>query len=311
MTADPLAGRSKLLIVFVPAFNEAGRIEQTIGDILAQSGVLSEAGCELRIYVVDDGSTDGTRELARSAGAHRVIRHRVNLGLGAAVRSGLLAARADGADIVAKLDADLQHDPADLKALITPLIDDEADLVYGDRFKRIDYRMPWVRRAGNAIFTTLMRWLTGWPLRDSQPGIFAANKAYLQNFYLPGDYNATQQVLLDAYHRGLRFAHVPVAFRRRSGGRSFVSLRYPLKVIPQIALVLVSVKPMRIFASIGLVFMGTASVVFCWQFAQWLAGHAPKPVVSVNFVLGTGLFGLQTFFFGVLAELIVRRPKQP
>ena len=63
-----------------------------------------------------------------------------------------------------------------------------------------------------------MRWLTDWPLKDSQPGIFAVNKTFLKNFYLPGDYNYTQQILLDAYHRNLRFSHVFVSFNKRKEG---------------------------------------------------------------------------------------------
>jgi glycosyltransferase involved in cell wall biosynthesis len=238
-----------------------------------------------------------------------VIRHRVNQGLGAAVRSGLTAARAGGADIVVKFDADLQHDPADIAALLAPILGDEADVVYGNRFERLEYAMPWVRRAGNALFTRLMRWLTGWPLRDSQPGIFAVDRAYLEGFYLPGDYNYTQQILLDAYHRGLRFAHVPVAFRRRATGESFVSYRYPFKVLPQIVMVLAGVRPMKVFAPIGLAFLAVALGVFGWELAVWVRGEAARPVENVNLVLGTGLFGLQTLFFGILAELIVRRPR--
>ena len=152
-----------------------------------------------------------------------------------------------------------------------------------------------------------MRWLTGWPLRDSQPGIFALNRSYLEVFRLPGDYNYTQQLLLDAYHKGMRFAHVPVTFRERTTGRSFVSLKYPFKALPQIAMVLVGVRPMKLFAPIGLGFMALGALIFGGELALWLAGRATKPVEHVNFVLGTGLFGLQTLFFGLLAQLIVER----
>src|SRR5690606_15584467 len=107
---------------------------------------------------------------------------------------------------------------------------------------RITYKMPFVRRVGNWVFTRLMAWLTGWPLKDSQPGIFAVDRSYLECFYMPGDYNYTQQILLDAYHKGLRFQHADVTFRSRVSGKSFVSFRYPFKVLPQILMVLVGVK---------------------------------------------------------------------
>jgi len=295
------------VIVVVPAYNEEERIGDAVRALREEGKRLAERGIDLRVYVVDDGSRDRTRALAEEAGADRVLRHRVNRGLGAAVRTGLAAARADGADIAVKFDADLQHDPADIEDLVRPIVEDEADVVYGNRFERIEYRMPFVRRVGNLVFTGLMRWLTGWPVRDSQPGIFAVARAYLEVFFLPGDYNYTQQVLLDAYLKGMRFEQVPVTFRKRVTGRSFVSFRYPFKVLPQIVMVLVGVRPMRVFAPLGIAFLAIATSVAGWQVTEWWLGEAAKPVQSVNLVLGTGLFGLQTLLFGLLAELIVRK----
>ena len=101
--------------------------------------------------------------------------------------------------------------------------------------------MPFIRRIGNKLFTGLMKKLTNWDLKDSQPGIFAVNKNYLDIFRIPGDYNYTQQILLDAYHKQMRFAHVDVSFNLRESGDSFVSLKYPFKVIYQLLMVLVSI----------------------------------------------------------------------
>jgi glycosyltransferase involved in cell wall biosynthesis len=296
---------TRLLVTIVPAFEEADRIGETCDALRAAAPAIESLGLAQRILVVDDGSTDKTGQLALEHGAARVVRHRRNLGLGAAVRSGLRAARGEGADLVVKIDADLQHDPAEIPALLAPLLADEADVVYGDRAGGLEYRMPFVRRAGNRIFTGLMRWLTGWPVRDSQPGIFAINRDYLEVFRLPGDYNYTQQILLDAFHKGMRFAHVPIRFRQRTTGRSFVSLRYPIKALPQIVRVLVGVRPMKVFAPIGLAFIGLALAVAGIEVSEWLAGVTAKPIEHVNLTLGSGLFGLQTLFFGLLAQLII------
>lgn len=301
--------RKKKVVVVVPAFDEAARIAETVTALKRLARPMGAAGCTLRVLVIDDGSADSTGEEATKAGAHRVIRHKVNLGLGAAVRTGLAAAREDGADIAVKFDADLQHDPKDVRAVIAPILADKADVVYGDRFERLEYRMPMIRRIGNAVFTRLMRWLTGWPVRDGQPGIFAVDAAYLRVFSLPGDYNYTQQLLIDAYHKGMRFAQAPVAFRARETGKSFVTLKYPFRVLAQILMVLVSLKPLRVFVPVGVFFLGVAVVVFSVQITDWLLGGAQKPVENVNLVLGCGLFGLQTLLFGLLAELIVRRGK--
>ncbi|MBN2064604.1 MAG: glycosyltransferase family 2 protein [Sedimentisphaerales bacterium] len=296
---------NKKLAVVVPAFNEGNSIESTLSGLKGIESQLRDIGYTLLIYVVNDGSSDNTAALAQSSGADKIITHKKNRGLGAAVRTGLLATRKDQIDIAIKFDADCQHDPQDIIRIIQPIINDEAEVVYGNRFEKIDYNMPLVRKVGNKVFTRLMATLTGWPLKDSQPGIFAVARDYLAVFHLPGDYNYTQQVLLDAYHQGMRFAHVDVSFHKRNSGKSFVSLKYPVKVLPQLLMVMISIKPMKIFMPIGLVFIALATLIFCWEFGQWLFADAIKPVMHVNMVLGSMLFGMQTLFFGMLAELIV------
>jgi glycosyltransferase involved in cell wall biosynthesis len=293
------------LVVLVPAYNEAESIEATIKGIEGIRHELDELGVTLTILVVNDGSRDATADIAAGAGADRVVSHRRNQGLGAAVRSGLEAAVKENADIVVKFDADLQHDPTDIIEIIRPILVDEADLVYGNRFDKISYRMPLIRRWGNLTFRVLMRRLTRWPIQDSQPGIFACNKDYLTVFELPGDYNYTQQILLDAFLKGMRFTQVSVSFNRRRTGSSFVSLRYPYQVLRQIVLVIAMTRPMKIFGTAGVLFLLLAVGVFVWQLSAWLLGYSTRPVENVNLVLGSGLFGLQLLFFGVLAKLIV------
>jgi glycosyltransferase involved in cell wall biosynthesis len=307
VSAKEITLEQKKLVVIVPAYNEAASIDATVRGLQTCALGLRDLGIELAIFVVDDGSQDSTGAIATTAGADRVIRHAKNRGLGAAVRSGLRAAKSADSDIAVKFDADLQHDPLDIVALIQPILRDEVDIVYGDRFQQISYRMPLVRRIGNKVFTWLMRTLTRWDVTDSQPGIFAVSKEYLGVFRLPGDYNYTQQILLDAYHKGMRFAQVPVQFKVRTTGRSFVSLRYPVKVLPQLVMVLIGVAPLKIFGTIGLFFLLIAGVVSVSQVADYVLYETSKPIENVNLVLGLLFFGLQSLFFGLLAALINER----
>ena len=232
--SGPAGRRYESLLVIIPAFNEEQSIERVVQGARECAGRLAESGLRLQVCVIDDGSADGTAAAARRAGADHVLVHRRNLGCGAAVRTGLLHGRNQGFGIAVKLDGDGQHDPADIPDLIRPILEDRADVVYGNRFPRITYRMPFVRRVGNALFRALMRWLTHWDVKDSQPGMFAVNDAYLKVSFIPGDYNYTQQVLLDAYLKGMRFEQTPIAFHRREAGESFISLQYPFKVLPQL-----------------------------------------------------------------------------
>lgn len=295
----------KLLTIVIPAYNEEEMIGNAVLELKKIKTGINRLGYNYKIIVVNDGSKDKTYDRAEKAGADEIVVHKVNRGLGAAIRSGLAAARDLGADIAVKFDADLQHDPADIFELIKPIIDDSADIVYGKRFDRIEYKMPFVRRMGNLVFTGFMRYLTKWPLEDSQPGIFAVNRDYLKVFRLPGSYNYTQQVLLDAYHNGMRFAHVPVRFKKRETGKSFVSMKYPFKVSYQILILVLTFKPMKIFGSIGLAMLTAAAAIFFTELVRFFMGMGIKPVVHVNAVLGLSLFGIQFLFFGLIAEMIV------
>ena len=296
----------KKLVVIIPAYNEEKTINDTIVGLFSIKLELNKLGYELKIHLINDGSTDSTGNLASKHEEVLVITNKKNKGLGAAVRTGLLSASNINADIVVKYDADLQHEPFDILALIKPIDNDESDIVYGNRFEKMNYKMPFIRKIGNKVFTNLMKWLTGWPLLDSQPGIFAVNSVFLSNFYLPGDYNYTQQILLDAYHRNLRFSHVLVTFNKRDKGKSFISLSYPFKVIPQIIQVIIGIKPLKVFGPIGWFFLSLGFFVFLFQFISYLLDHTQKPVENVNLVLGSFLFGLQILCFGFLADLVVK-----
>lgn len=305
--SDEAGRHSESLLVIIPAFNEEESIGGVVAGVRECAGRLAESGLRMQVCVVDDGSTDETAGAAREAGADHVLVHGRNLGCGAAVRSGLLYGRQQGSGIAVKLDGDGQHDPADIPELIRPILEDRADVVYGNRFPRITYRMPVVRRVGNALFRSLMRWLTHWDVKDSQPGMFAVNDAYLKVSFIPGDYNYTQQVLLDAYLKGMRFDQAPIAFHRRRAGESFVSLKYPFKVLPQILMLMVLVRPLKVFLPVAALFLVAAGVIFVVELALWFAGYMPRPVENTNLVLGLAMFGLNTGFFGLLAEIVVRR----
>ena len=117
-----------MLSILMPVYNERERVEQAIAEVLA-----TKLPAEFELIVVDDGSTDGTREILRNGawdGRVRLFEHQVNQGKGAAVRTALEQARGDYAAI---FDADLEYDPADLGVLMPPLLDGRANACFGVR----------------------------------------------------------------------------------------------------------------------------------------------------------------------------------
>lgn len=219
----------KLLAVVVPAKDE----EAAIGALLERIAAVSVPGHELRVFVVDDGSTDYTARIAREYGAV-VIHHPRNLGLGAAVRTGLGAAVEAGASVVAYLDADLEYSPEDIPRLVEPILAGRAEYVLGSRFAGGVRRMRLYRRVGNHAFTALLSVLTGRRITDGQTGMRAFSRGAAASAEILHDYNYAQVLTLDLLRKGFVMEEVPIRYQIRQHGRSFISWRYPIKVLPAI-----------------------------------------------------------------------------
>jgi glycosyltransferase involved in cell wall biosynthesis len=219
----------KVLAVVVPAKDE----EATIGELLDRVARVRVPGHELRPIVVDDGSADRTAEIARERGAV-VVRHPRNLGLGAAVRTGLQAAVEAGASMVAYLDADLEYCPEDIPRLVEPILADRADYVLGSRFLGGVRGMRLYRRLGNHAFTALLMLLTRRRISDGQTGMRAFSREAASQAEIIHDYNYAQVLTLDLLRKGFRMEEVSIRYRVREHGASFVNWRYPIKVLPAI-----------------------------------------------------------------------------
>jgi hypothetical protein len=221
-------GDSRGLAILV-ARNE----ERAIGDVLAH--MPGEAcGLPLDLLLVDDASSDATPELARRAGA-RVVSHAEPHGLGAALRTGLELARDEGYEAAVYLDADGEYDPADFERVLGPIATGRADYVLGSRFLGDRDGMSWHRtlanRAGTALLGTLMQAV----LTDGQTGFRAFSARALAAARIRHDYNYAQVLTLSLWGAGIEPAEVPIDYRRRTSGRSFV--RYPeyfARVVPAV-----------------------------------------------------------------------------
>jgi glycosyltransferase involved in cell wall biosynthesis len=219
----------KLLAVVVPARDE----EATIGELLDRVARVRVPGHELRPIVVDDGAADRTAEISRERGAV-VVRHPRNLGLGAAVRTGLRAAVEAGASTIAYLDADLEYFPEDLPRLVEPILAGRADYVLGSRSLGGVRGMKLYRRLGNHAFTALLMILTRRRISDGQTGMRAFSREAASRAEIIHDYNYAQVLTLDLLRKGFRMEEVPIRYRVREHGASFVNWRYPAKVLPAI-----------------------------------------------------------------------------
>jgi hypothetical protein len=198
--------------------------EPRVGGVLSR--LPSEAcGMAVDVLVVDDGSRDRTAEIAREAGA-QVIGHEVSRGLGAALRTGLAHARDAGYEAVVYLDGDGEYDAAELARLLEPIARGRADYVLGSRFLGERRGMTWHRTLANRATTSLVATLMGGTVQtDGQTGYRAFSRRALEAAEIRHDYNYAQVLTLSLWGAGIEAVEVPISYRRRSAGRSFV--RYP------------------------------------------------------------------------------------
>ena len=217
------------IAVIIPAKDEGA----TIGGLLDGISNATVPGHQLHPIVVDDGSTDATAAIARGRGAE-VVSHPENRGLGAAVRTGLRAAVASGAVAVAYLDADLEYDPGDIPKLVEPVLSGRADYVLGSRFRGGVRGMRLYRRVGNYAFTALLVALTRTRITDGQTGMRAFSREAARRAEIVHDYNYAQVLTLDLLRKGFKLEEVPIRYRVREHGESFVRWSYPAKVLPAI-----------------------------------------------------------------------------
>jgi len=197
--------------IVIPAYNEAGRVASTIACV--------RQFADADIIVVSDGSTDNTVDEAIEAGA-TVIELPFNLGYGAALQTGFKYALKNGYRFAVQMDADGQHDPSAIQALIEPVYSGEVDVAVGSRFLGGgDYKSPFIRRIGIFFFAVIASIFTGKKVTDPTSGFQGLNRKvmelYASNAY-PADY-PDADVIIMLHRGGMKFKEVPVLMKRSVG----------------------------------------------------------------------------------------------
>ena len=192
-------------LVVVPAFNEAAVIHIVLKSLPKKLPGISE----LKVVVINDGSTDLTQEEARRAGVE-LLTHSINRGLGAAIKTGLEVAKRGTYDLMVTYDGDGQHDPEDIQRVISPIVLNNSDLVIGSRFKRRQ-KVPIDRLILNWLANLVTFMISGVFSTDSQSGLRAFSKKAIDLIDFKADrMEFSSEILLEAKKHNLRVTEVPI-----------------------------------------------------------------------------------------------------
>jgi glycosyltransferase involved in cell wall biosynthesis len=289
-----------VVMAIIPAYNESHNIQKITTETSKYVTM---------IIVVDDGSHDNTAELATSKNV-KVLRNRRNMGKGTALKKGLIECLQYNPDIIVTLDADGQHDPAEIPKLLKPIEDGEADIVIGSRYAKNSLNEVSVSRGiGLSVINFINRSLIKSTINDSQSGFRAYSKNVLSIIlgYNSTGYGVETEQLAIAELYGFQIVEVPVTIRYRGLKNTSKknSVLHGANIVLTIFRILVERRPLLCFGIVGIILIGaavitTSQMLFLFNQAGYFS--IPLALLTLGFVLLGTLVLLTSFVFHTLKK---------
>ncbi|MFN9580164.1 MAG: glycosyltransferase family 2 protein [Novosphingobium sp.] len=290
------------LIIQIPCYNEAESLPETLVALPRRIPGIDT----IEFLVIDDGSHDGTSDVARRYGVQHVVRHRRNRGLAAAFQTGIDAALAAGADIIVNTDADGQYAGEDIALLGAPVGTVQADIFVGDRGVGDNAHFGPIKRRLQRFGSAVVRRLSGTDITDAVSGFRAISREAAQRITITTEFSYTTDMLIQAGKKRLRITSVPIRTNRTERpSRLFKSI--PQFIVRQLVTMLrayTTYNPLRAFLGTGALITMVGLIPIVRFLVYWFMGDSDGHVQSL--VLGGSLLvlGVITCLMGVLADLI-------
>src|SRR5574344_2667805 len=278
------------LSIILPAKNESAAIGATVEKIHVQLARMNLEACA-EVLVVNDGSTDNTAAVAQAAGA-RVVHHPYSKGNGAAIKTG---ARAAQGEMLVFMDADGQHDPADIPRLLDQL-NQGHDMVVGARQKGSQASVG--RGLANGLYNRLASWMTGHKVEDLTSGFRAVRADKFREFLylLPNGFSYPTTSTMAFFRAGYSGAYVPIHAAKRIGKSHIRLLRDGTRFLLIIFKIGTLFSPLKIFAPVALVMFLLGTGWYGWTF------FTLHRFTNMSALLYTG--SVMTFMMGLISEQI-------
>jgi len=306
-TAVPTARRTvsnsvKKLIIQIPCLNEASTLPATLADLpRVVPGV-----DRVEVLVVDDGSRDGTADVAKRCGADHVVRLRRNKGLAAAFMAGIDASLKAGADFIVNTDADNQYAAHEIPRLVAPLLNGEADIVIGDRNIAEMRHMSWRKRQLQQLGSWVVRQVSNTSVPDTTSGFRAYTREAALRMTIVSEFSYTLESIIQAGKKRMAIAHVAVVTNERTReSRLFDSVfSYIKRSAATIVRIYAMYEPLKVFTYIGLTVFGLGFVVFLRYLYYFFQGVAFRHLASLIGAAVLLIVGFQIIVIGLMADMI-------
>lgn len=293
------------LIIQIPAYNESATIAEVLEHIPR-----SIAGVDrVEVLVIDDGSTDGTADIARQHGADYIVRHVGNKGLAAAFQTGINAALRLGADIIVNTDADHQYPGDEIPRIVAPIVRGEAEYVIGDRqVQTIEHFSP-IKKALQHIGSSVVRWASGTDVPDTVSGFRALSREAALRMFVTTDFSYTVENIIQAGKKGLTIATVPIRTNPTRPSKLFRgNWNFVKRQAATIVRTYATYEPLKTFSYIatallvpGLILLLWAGYIFIGRRLNIVTGSNDQSLLVGGVLV---MLSLITFLIGLLSDRI-------
>ncbi len=291
------------LIIQIPCFNEEEFLPVTLNALPKHIDGIDE----VEVLVIDDGSTDGTVDIARRHGVQHIVRLTNNKGLAEGFMAGLDACLKLGADIIVNTDADNQYYGEDIEKLVRPILDEKAEIVIGDRNVSVLKHFSFVKRKLQVVGSWVVRHLSGTDIPDATSGFRAMTREAALRMNVVSKFTYTLETIIQAGKKNIALAHVPVRTNSKlRESRLFGSIwGYIKKSVSTIIRIYTMYEPLKMFLYIGSVIFGIGTLLgvrflYFYFFVDRGEGHIQSLILAAVLLI----VGFQICMIGLLADII-------